>query len=39
MYPADCICMIMGINVGTDGPAYGFKKQAMEHMKITVADL
>ena len=39
VYLADCICMMLGINVGTDGLAYRFKEKAMESLKITAADL
>ncbi len=39
VYLADCICMMMGIGVGSDGLAYRFKNQAMKKLGISADDV
>ena len=39
VYLADCICMMMGNGVGTDGLAYRFKDQVMKDLDITAKDI
>ncbi len=39
VYLADCICMMMGDGVGSDGLAYRFKDQAMKELGISADDV
>ena len=39
VYLADCICMMMGQGVGSDGLSYRFKQQVMENLGVTAADV
>ncbi len=39
VYLADCICMMMGKGVGSDGLAYRFKARVMEELNISPDDL
>ncbi len=39
VYLADCICMEIGIQGGSDGPAYRFKDLVMEKLGITPDDI
>ncbi len=39
VYLADCICMMMGIGVGTDGLAYRFNTDAMESLGMEAGDI
>ncbi len=39
VYLSDCICMMMGQGVGSDGLSYRFKHQVMENLGITAADV
>ncbi|MCD4742367.1 MAG: HDOD domain-containing protein [Desulfobacteraceae bacterium] len=39
VYLADCICMMMGIGVGSDGLSYRFKRQAMKALNVSADDL
>ncbi len=39
VYLADCICMMMGNGVGSDGLSYRFKDQAMKNLGITADDI
>ena len=39
VYLADCICMMMGNGVESDGLAYRFKDEVMKNLGITAADL
>ena len=39
VYFADCICMMMGNGVGSDGLAYRFKQQVMKGLNISAQDV
>lgn len=39
VYLADCICMMMGTGVGSDGLAYRFKNQVMKNLGISAGDV
>jgi len=39
VYLADCICMMMGSGVGSDGLSYRFKTQAMKELGVSADDL
>ena len=39
VYLSDCICMMMGIGVGTDGLAYRFHDQVIRELKISPDDI
>lgn len=39
VYIADCICMMMGQGVGSDGLSYRFKNQAMNELGLNADDL
>ena len=39
VYLADCICMMMGSGVGSDGLSYRFKAQAMKELGVSADDL
>ena len=39
VYLADCICMMVGAGVGSDGLAYRFKNQAMTKLGMTADDI
>jgi putative nucleotidyltransferase with HDIG domain len=39
VYLADCICMMMGQGVGSDGLSYRFKHQVMKDLDISAADV
>ncbi len=39
VYLADCICMMMGNGVGSDGLSYRFKDQVMKDLGITADDI
>jgi putative nucleotidyltransferase with HDIG domain len=39
VYLADCICMMMGNGVGSDGLSYRFKHQVMKDLNISAADV
>jgi HD-like signal output (HDOD) protein len=39
VYMADCICMMMGQGVGSDGLSYRFKSQAMKELGISANDI
>jgi putative nucleotidyltransferase with HDIG domain len=39
VYLADCICMMMGIGVGSDGLAYRFNEQAMHGLGMKAEDI
>ena len=39
VYLADCICMMMGQGVGSDGLSYRFKHQVMKNLNISAADV
>ena len=39
VYLADCICMMMGQGVGSDGLSYRFKAQAMKELGISADDV
>jgi putative nucleotidyltransferase with HDIG domain len=39
IYLADIVCMMMGIGGGSDGLAYRFHKDVLDHMKINSTDL
>jgi len=39
VYLADCICMMMGTGVGSDGLAYRFKTQVMKNLGISAGDV
>jgi putative nucleotidyltransferase with HDIG domain len=39
VYLADCICMMMGQGVGSDGLSYRFKHRVMENLDISAADV
>jgi len=39
VYLSDCICMMMGQGVGSDGLSYRFKHQVMKNLGITAADV
>ncbi len=39
VYLADCICMMIGIGVGSDGLAYRFNREAMEELGIVSDDI
>ncbi len=39
VYLADCICMMIGGGVGSDGLSYRFQDQVMEELGITAEDL
>jgi HD-like signal output (HDOD) protein len=39
VYLADCICMMIGIGVGSDGLAYRFNDQAMIELGIEADDI
>ena len=39
VYLSDCICMMMGQGVGSDGLAYRFKVQALKELALTADDV
>ncbi len=39
VYLADCICMMMGQGVGSDGLSYRFKSQAMKELGLSADDV
>jgi hypothetical protein len=39
VYLADCICMMIGIGVGSDGLAYRFHEQAMTELGMESKDI
>lgn len=39
VYLADCICMMMGSGVGSDGLSYRFKSQAMKELGLSADDV
>jgi hypothetical protein len=39
VYLADCICMMIGIGVGSDGLAYRFNNQAMKELGMDADDV
>ncbi|OGR22171.1 MAG: chemotaxis protein [Desulfobacterales bacterium RIFOXYA12_FULL_46_15] len=39
VYLADCICMMIGIGVGSDGLAYRFNEQAMKELGMDADDI
>lgn len=39
VYLADCICMMIGIGVGSDGLAYRFNEQAMKALSMEADDI
>ncbi|MBU2453665.1 MAG: HDOD domain-containing protein, partial [Proteobacteria bacterium] len=39
VYLADCVCMMVGIGVGSDGLSYRFKQQVMEELGVSADDL
>lgn len=39
VYLADCICMMIGIGVGSDGLAYRFNEQAMKELGMAADDI
>jgi len=39
VYLADCICMMIGIGVGSDGLSYRFNDQAMKELGIKADDI
>jgi len=39
VYLSDCICMMIGQGVGSDGLSYRFKHQVMEDLHISAADI
>lgn len=39
VYLSDCICMMLGSGVGSDGLAYRFKNQVMEELGISATDI
>lgn len=39
VYLADCICMMIGIGVGSDGLAYRFNEQAMKALNMDANDI
>ena len=39
VYLADCICMMMGKGVGSDGLSYRFKHQVMENLGLSATDV
>lgn len=39
VYLADCICMMMGQGVGSDGLCYRFKSQAMKELELSANDV
>lgn len=39
VYLADCICMMMGIGIGTDGLAYRFHEDVIKSLKMTHKDI
>lgn len=39
VYLADCICMMIGMGVGSDGLAYRFKEQVIKDLKMTASDI
>jgi putative nucleotidyltransferase with HDIG domain len=39
VYLSDCICMMMGQGVGSDGLSYRFKVQAMKELEISADDV
>ncbi|MFA5904438.1 MAG: HDOD domain-containing protein, partial [Desulfobacula sp.] len=39
VYLADCICMMIGIGVGSDGLAYRFNEQAMKELGMEANDI
>ncbi|MCD4720137.1 MAG: HDOD domain-containing protein [Desulfobacula sp.] len=39
VYLADCICMMMGSGVGSDGLSYRFKARAMKELNVSADDL
>ncbi len=39
VYLADCICMMMGTGVGSDGLSYRFKDQVMKELKFSADDV
>lgn len=39
VYLSDCICMMMGIGLGSDGLAYRFYPQVADRLRFTAADL
>ncbi len=39
VYLSDCICMMIGIGVGSDGLAYRFKNKAMDRLGVSANDI
>lgn len=39
IYIADCICMMLGNGVGSDGLSYRFKEKVMDHLGLSAKDL
>ncbi len=39
VYLADCVCMMIGIGVGADGPAYRFHKEVMQELGINASEM
>ena len=39
VYLADCICMMMGQGVGSDGLSYRFKSEAMKELELSADDV
>ncbi len=39
VYLSDCICMMMGQGVGSDGLSYRFKAQAMNELGVSADDI
>ncbi len=39
VYLADCLCMMLGIGVGSDGLAYRFKDKAMKELGMSADDI
>jgi len=39
VYLADCICMMIGVSVGSDGLAYRFNDQVMKELEIKADDI
>lgn len=39
VYLVDCICMMMGSGVGSDGLSYRFKNQVMKDLGVSAADI
>lgn len=39
IYLSDCICMMIGVGVGSDGLAYRFKNQVMNNLDMKADDI